>query len=481
MQPIKLTQRFVVVLTLAIATSGAIGWYGLQELGMLSSQAEEPAPPPAPPRQVTALGRLEPADEIIKLSAPLLLDGDRVAELRVAEGDRVVAGQVVAVLGSSDRLAALEQEALARVRVAQANLDRVLAGAKTGEIGSQRAEIGRVVAQVEGDLAQQANGLSRLEAQLNGERLAQQATIRRLMAQLNGDRAAQTATIERLAAEVVHAENELKRYQILYEAGAESASRFDSKRLARDTARKQLTEARILRDRSDRTNQEQLKEAQAQLVRIEQTGAKQLAEARAARQRTDRTGSQQLAEARATLDRIADVRPADVQAARAEWAAARAALARSQTERNQAIVRSPQDGIILKLHTRPGEKIREAGLLDLASTDRMVVIAEIYQSDIAKIQVGQTATITSTGFSGSLSGKVERLGNQVERQAIFNNQPGENLDRRVIQVRIALDPADQAKVAKLSNLQVEVTIALGSRNGLINRSTETQGVPDRSP
>jgi multidrug efflux pump subunit AcrA (membrane-fusion protein) len=59
--------------------------------------------PPQPSKQIVALGRLEPAGGIIKLSAPLALDGDRVKELRVQEGSKIQAGQIIAVLDSIDR------------------------------------------------------------------------------------------------------------------------------------------------------------------------------------------------------------------------------------------------------------------------------------------------------------------------------------------------------------------------------------------
>lgn len=447
----------IALVAAATALSAAIAGYGVVQLRSLAPAA--PPATPAPPRQVTALGRIAPAGEIVQLAAPLALDGDRVGELRVREGDRVAAGQVLAVLSSRDRLAALEQEALERVRVAQAALDRVLAGAKPSEIRTQRAEIGRLAAQSQGDQAEQTQALRRIAAQLKGDRATQQATIRRLQAQLRGDRAAQTATIAKLQAEVANAEAEAARYQALFAAGADTASRYDSKRLALATARQQLAEAQVNRDRTERTTREQLAEARAALERTETTGDRQLAESRAVLERSSLTGRQQLAGARANLETIAQVRPVDVQAARAELAAARAAHARTRTELEQAVIRAPNAGTILKIYAHAGEKVTEDGLLALAATDRMVAIAEVYQSDIAKVRPGQTVTVTGQGFSGSLRGRVERLGRQVDRQAVFSNQPGENLDRRIVEVRVAIDPADSPKVANLSNLQVEVTIA----------------------
>lgn len=113
---------------------------------------------------------------------------------------------------------------------------------------------------------------------------------------------------------------------------------------------------------------------------------------------------------------------------------------------------------MIKVNTRIGEQISAQGIVDLAETDRMEVIAEIYQSDIEKIREGQTATITGSAFKGEITGKVRLIALKVDQQNIFSNQPGENFDRKVISVRIALDRENSQKVAGLTNSQVIVTI-----------------------
>jgi len=68
-------------------------------------------------RQVTALGRLEPAAEV--KSVPAALSNDRVAKLLVQRGDRVEAGQVIAIMDSRDRLQNALLEAQAQAKVSQ--------------------------------------------------------------------------------------------------------------------------------------------------------------------------------------------------------------------------------------------------------------------------------------------------------------------------------------------------------------------------
>jgi HlyD family secretion protein len=88
----------------------------------------------------------------------------------------------------------------------------------------------------------------------------------------------------------------------------------------------------------------------------------------------------------------------------------------------------------------------------------MIAVAEVYQTDIAKVKLGQQAVITSQGFTGELRGTVSLIGLQVNRQNVFSNQPGENLDSRVVEVKIHLNAEDSTRVAGLTNLQVQIAI-----------------------
>ncbi|WP_199309101.1 MULTISPECIES: HlyD family efflux transporter periplasmic adaptor subunit [unclassified Limnothrix] len=421
--------------TLALAASAAAASIALGAIGLsqwnratAEQQAQSSTPGPVVRSGVTALGRLEPESEVVRLAAPLALDGDRVSELRVREGDQVRAGQVVALLASETVLAAEYNEANRQVQVAEARLAQVRAGAKTGDINSQRAAVNRV------------------QAEWQGNTDAQRAQLSRLRAQWQGQLAQQSAAVRRLEAELANAQSEYRRYEALYQEGAESASRYDSKRLSVETLFRQLQEARAELNRLDRTGRQEVQEATAVLSRVE------------------RAGQQQWQEAKSTLSSVAEVRTVDVRTALAEVAAARAARDRAAAALERAYLRAPSDGQILKIHARAGEKIGDSGLLDLAQTDRMVAVAEVYQTDVGLVRVGQPATIVGQAVQGSLRGTVTQVGLQVLQQNVFSNQPGENLDRRVVEVRILLDPASTARVRSLTNLQVEVSIETDTGN-----------------
>ncbi|WP_310425677.1 efflux RND transporter periplasmic adaptor subunit [Chamaesiphon sp. VAR_48_metabat_135_sub] len=435
---------------------GLLAWGISQSMPVKSQPATQTAPQPS--KQIVALGRLEPAGGIVKLSAPLALDGDRVKELRAEEGSKIRAGQIIAVLDSVDRLQATLIHERQQVAVAQSKLAQIKAGAKSGEIAAQQATISRTQIQLEGDKSAQQEAIGRIKAQWEGDRAAQLETIGRIKAQWEGDRAAQSATIGKFQVELSNARSELNRYQQLATQGAISQSLLDSKKLAVSSFEQQLREAEAIRTRIENTSSKQLKEAQTVLARIQSTNRKQLQEAEVILVKIQGTGKGQIVEAQANLIRIAEIRPVDIQAVQAEVKSAIAAQNRAQTELERAYIRTPTAGEILKINTRMGEKVTDKGIVDLAQTEATIVVAEVYQTDIDRVKLGQKATITSQAFSGELSGVVDRIGLQVNRQNVFSDRPGENLDRRIIEVKIKLDSNDSKRVSSLTNLQVQATI-----------------------
>ncbi|MEL6166325.1 MAG: HlyD family efflux transporter periplasmic adaptor subunit, partial [Cyanobacteria bacterium J06628_3] len=304
------------------------------------------------------------------------------------------AGEVIAILDSQKTLQDELLKAKEQVRMAEAKLAQIKAGAKTGEIKAQEATI------------------ARLQSEKTNQIAAQQATIYRIQAEKNTEIAAQKATITRLQAEVDNANVEYQRYQGLFSNGAVSNSLRDSKRLALQTAKQQLNEARANLNRIQSSRQQELSEARANLNRIQSSG------------------SEEINEAKATLNQIAEIRPVDVRLAETEVDNAKAGLKQAITNLEQSYIRAPIAGQVLKINTRVGEQISSQGIAEIGKTQQMMVVAEVYQTDIKDIKLGQKASITGQAFSGKLQGEVAQIGLQINRQNVFSNEPGENLDRR---------------------------------------------------
>ncbi|MGF1589951.1 MAG: response regulator [Pleurocapsa sp.] len=270
----------------------------------------------------------------------------------------------------------------------------------------------------------QAN-LERVEAGAKqGDINAQKAEIARLSAELEGQIATQEATIARLSAELNNAQVENQRYQQLFQDGAISAQARDTRRLRVDTIQQQLSEAQETLNRTIATTQVQRNEALAR------------------------------------LESITEVRPVDVQVAQAELAKANSAVDEAQAALALTEVRSPIDGQVLTVNVRPGEVMSNRGIVAIGQTDQMYVVAEVYETDIDRVRLGQKAIVTGSAFDEKLEGTIAQVGLEVKQQDVFESDPLVNTDNKVVEVKIRLSPESSKRVTALSNLQVQVVIAL---------------------
>lgn len=117
------------------------------------NQGQSQTPPPtvkaASPAGVGALGRIEPASRVRKLSHPGGMATTRVDQLLVKEGDQVAAGQLVAVFADAAQKDAAVAQAEASLAEAQATLAKVRAAGRPSEIAAQRARISALTYQEE--------------------------------------------------------------------------------------------------------------------------------------------------------------------------------------------------------------------------------------------------------------------------------------------------------------------------------------------
>ncbi|NES85510.1 MAG: HlyD family efflux transporter periplasmic adaptor subunit [Moorea sp. SIO2B7] len=128
-----------------------------------------------------------------------------------------------------------------------------------------------------------------------------------------------------------------------------------------------------------------------------------------------------------------------------------------------AYVRAPINGQVLKIHTRPGESFnQEQGIVELGQTDRMMVIAEVYESDIGKVRVGQQAQIISESgaFSEKIKGTVAQIGWQIGKKDVLDTDTAADVDVRVVEVKILLNPEDSKIVSGLTYSKVIAKILL---------------------
>lgn len=244
-----------------------------------------------------------------------------------------------------------------------------------------------------------------------GEVDRQQGELQRLAVERQRQKEIRQDEFERWRTEEDLTRRNYERFRTLYQQGAASALDLEQRQLAWNTARRQLETARSELRRSQDTLQAQIVSARGELARIE------------------------------------EVRPSDVAAAQAEVEASAAELDRARVVLEEFRIHAPQSGTLLRVHTRAGERISSNGLAELAETSQMVAVAEVYQGDLGRLRLRQPCQLVSNAFDRPLRGHVLRLGQQVQRQNIFSEQPGEQFDQRVVEVRVALDP-DSNKLAR---------------------------------
>jgi HlyD family secretion protein len=331
--------------------------------------------------KVVALGRIEPMDGIRSLGVPT---PDRIAEIKVKEGERVVKDQELMVLDSE----------VMRV------LDRKLAAIQRDQAEKRLSAI-------------TASG----EAQIRVEQVKrdQIETVEPLEIE------AQDSTIKFLQAREKNARKDCERYKA-----------------AGDTIAEQDKEKQRLL----------LNQIQAELSAAECQHKKMLK----SRELNRSLAAAQLEAARAELQRnrsAISLPLLDQQVAQAD-------------ERlKETRIRAPSAGKVLRIFVRQGELVGGHPLLELANTERMIVLAEVYETDIHRVQLGQKATIRSHIFQrdNALTGKVVWKGSSIGKPRVVDLDPRAAVDNRVVEVKIELDQSE--RVADLIGHQVRVEIATG--------------------
>ena len=156
------------------------------------------------------------------------------------------------------------------------------------------------------------------------------------------------------------------------------------------------------------------------------------------------------------LNSLTDIRRSDVELAESELQAANKDVEQARAELELSVVRAPSKARILTILAQEGEEVGMNGLVDLGRTDQMYVVAEVYETDIGNVDVGDRATIRGDILPSELQGTVERIGMQIDKGAVLPSDPVEFADARVVKVEIRLEESRPA--ADLIHGRVAVTI-----------------------
>jgi HlyD family secretion protein len=195
-----------------------------------------------------------------------------------------------------------------------------------------------------------------------------------------------------------------------------------------------------------------------------------------------RKNEEELEMAQADLGRLQAEQRMEVLAASAELRLERAALARARIavgvaslEKDVALaearvaratIRAPMDGQILKIIMQPGERVSDAPILQIGDPRTMHVVAEVYETDVGLVRLGQSATIASPSLPRDMTGRVVQIGRLIFKNDVLDVDPAADADARVVEVRIELDNGEL--VQDLTNMIVDVVIDLEGGDAVAN-------------
>ncbi|HEX4130697.1 MAG TPA: HlyD family efflux transporter periplasmic adaptor subunit [Pirellulales bacterium] len=335
--------------------------------------------------QVVALGTLQPASGVIQVSGTA---GEELAEVKVAEGDNVKKGDVLAVLGSHT------------LRKAEVDASQAALEEAESQLPIERAVGDAQVAEAEVNL--------------------KQVDLQRSQIAMQQDK------IKSLRNNLAVAQDDLKRMQAVDESIVSTQQR-QKQQLVVDQAQTELQSAERGLENFKKTCDLETKLAQVKLQA-----------AKASRQRMI-----------ATLQIESLKRGVEL----------------AKTKLELSLVRAPSDGRIFKVVMQPGETTGQAPILRMGCVDQMYAAAEVYETDIGRVQLHQKAKITgdalidpATQRKYAMTGEVVQISTTVAKNEVRSLDPTDRGDLRVVEVRVRIDPQYREAAARLINLQVTVRI-----------------------
>lgn len=155
---------------------------------------------------------------------------------------------------------------------------------------------------------------------------------------------------------------------------------------------------------------------------------------------------------------MAPPRAEDVAIAKANLSLARADLDEQRSLLDKTELHSPIDGVVLRRYLQTGETISIQPLIpiiEVADTSRLRVRAEVDETDVARVKLGQQAFVTAAAYPNrKFTGIVSRIGRRMGRKTVGSDNPAEKHDTDVLDVMVDLDPSAHLPIG----LRVDVTI-----------------------
>lgn len=131
---------------------------------------------------------------------------------------------------------------------------------------------------------------------------------------------------------------------------------------------------------------------------------------------------------------------------------------------------APTGGRVVRVLAHVGDTVGTMPLLQIAETNSMTVIAEVYETDVGKLRTwlksgpvkveASAGALGPTKLSGELS-RVEQIAPVIAKNALMPLGPRDDADRRVVEVEVSLDSASGEAARNFLGLQVTATFLQG--------------------
>ena len=131
-------------------------------------------------------------------------------------------------------------------------------------------------------------------------------------------------------------------------------------------------------------------------------------------------------------------------------------LLRLQLEQSNIV--SPLQGAVISVNVEPGERTGPLPLAEVGDLSSMICIAEVHESDAARVSIDDRAELSSSALGRKITGRVQRIDRVVGAAQMRSPNPMARSDFRSIPVWIAIDKDDSEVAAQRLQLQVDVSI-----------------------
>ncbi len=123
--------------------------------------------------------------------------------------------------------------------------------------------------------------------------------------------------------------------------------------------------------------------------------------------------------------------------------------------REEALVRSPFDGVVVQIFSRQGERVAPTGIAKIVDMSQLRVLADVDELNVGRLAPGGKVEVTFRGSSTVYKGTIARVAPTVKRMQRVEPDGGSSTDARVVQVEIQLD--DPSSMPQVLGRETRVT------------------------